>query len=278
MIDKSKNKSVDNSLTKDKWILSLDETHARVVVKCLKMFGQMAIGKFTVIDEIIPKKKPGVLQLNYRELLVLRNKFFPELNRFKSPDEIYSLSNNQAKKIIETEFLNPLKAIPSLKDSFLIYKKIIKKSPPMELLITENEGYTINNCLELYFRLAMGQFDFVLDSLVPIEKWLKLGIDRFKEYGYSDLRMRLFPELPGLNSYHGIHSNKIPKEAQIACEIYGVIRHRLSWDRVGNPPKRDWSTMMGCNFDEPSIISHYPLCKIRKVNTNTVNVTIQKRG
>ena len=258
-------KKVDNSLTKDRWILSLDETHSRVAVKCLKFFGQMAIGKFTVIDEIIPKKKPNVLPLNYRELLILRNKFFPELNRFKSPDEIYSLSNNQAKKIIETEFLNPLKAIPTLKDSFLIYKKIIKKTPPMELTITEPEGYIINNCLEFYFRLAMGQFGFVLENIIPIEKWLKLKVDRFFEAGYSDLRMRLFPELLSPNSYHGIHSNKIPKEAQIACEIYGVIRHRLSWDRIGNPPKRDWKTMMGVNFDEPMNISDYPFCKIRKI-------------
>ena len=264
-VDNSENKPVDNSLTKDRWILSLDETHSRVAVKCLKFFGQMAIGKFTVIDEIIPKKKPNVLTLNYRELLVLRNKFFPELNRFKSPDEIYSLSNNQAKKIIETEFLNPLNAVPALKDSFLIYKKIIKKTPPMEITITEHEGYVINNCLELYYRLAMGQFDFVLDGLVPIEKWLKLGIDRYSDYGYTDLRLRLFPELPGLNCYHGIHSNKIPKEAQIACDIYWVIRHRLSWDLVGNPPKRDWKTMMGVNFDEPMNISGYPFCKIRKI-------------
>ena len=267
----TKKKTVDNLLTKkpvihkDRWGLSIDVKHSQVIVKCLKFFGKMAIGKFTVIDEIIPKKKPNVLTLNYRELLVLRNKFFPELNRFKSPDEIYSLSNNQAKKIIETEFLNPLKAIPTLKDSFLIYKKIIKKTPPMELTITEDEGYIINNCLELYFRLAMGQFDFVLDSIIPIEKWLKLGIDRFSEIGYYNLRMRLFPELPGLNSYHGIHSNKIPKEAQIACDVYNVIRHRLSWDRIGNPPKRDWSTMGGRNFDEPMNISGYPFCKIRKI-------------
>ena len=288
----TKKKTVDNLLTKkpvihkDRWGLSIDVKHSQVIVKCLKFFGQMAIGKFTVINEIIPKKKPNILPLNYRELLILRNKFFPELNRFKSPfkrvakyrnsekfieiervNEIYSLSNNQAKKIIETEHLNPLKAIPALKDSFLIYKRIIKKTPPMELTITESEGYTINNCLELYYRLAMGQFDFVLDGLVPIEKWLKLGIDRYSDYGYTDLRLRLFPELPGLTCYHAIRSNKIPKEAQIACDIYQIIRHRLSWDRVGNPEKRDWSTMGGVNFDEPHNISDYPFCKIRKIGS-----------
>lgn len=54
----------------------------------------------------------------------------------------------------------------------------------------------------------------------------------------------------------GITSEQISDDARVMWDIHQVLRHRLSWDRAGNPETRDWSTMMGVNFDEPRRSSH----------------------
>jgi hypothetical protein len=51
--------------------------------------------------------------------------------------------------------------------------------------------------------------------------------------------------------------------------MYQVIRHRLSWDRavedgtIASPDApRDWSKMLGVNYDEPMRTGPEPLAKI----------------
>ena len=77
----------------------------------------------------------------------------------------------------------------------------------------------------------------------------------------------LFKDLPG-NSYLSICSNKVNKKAKVNIDMFDVIKYTLSWDEAKKDPekdKRDWSTMLGVNYDFPfHIYREIELLKINK--------------
>lgn len=70
------------------------------------------------------------------------------------------------------------------------------------------------------------------------------------------------------NHNHGITSPNIHDTNRIAFDIQQCIQHRLSWDKMGNPSKRDWATMGSYVYDEPDNFSSQPLPIITLQNEN----------
>jgi hypothetical protein len=100
--------------------------------------------------------------------------------------------------------------------------------------------------LELFARCSIGQFNDTLEPCrlrteVPAELILKLR-------EHTEAMERLWQVFRQGNPTRGV------SDGDVAWDINQVLRHRLSWDSVGNPPKRT-SEMFGVYFDEPTPIS-----------------------
>lgn len=65
----------------------------------------------------------------------------------------------------------------------------------------------------------------------------------------------------------GIGHEKVAKITKRSWELYQTLRHRLSWDRAGNPEKRDYAKMFGAHYDEPMNYTGEPLPVIRKMES-----------
>lgn len=109
----------------------------------------------------------------------------------------------------------------------------------------------LQKALELWARLSMGQFDEALTPFryrnLPNENYFKEILNHL-ESKFSEKRIE------------GEHRD-------LSWEMYQTIRHRLSWDKAGNPPERDWKTMLTVNYDEPLKITQIPLLTIEKIST-----------
>ena len=99
----------------------------------------------------------------------------------------------------------------------------------IELEISKKQFNVINDALELYCRLLLGQFD-KLDYLFEYMPGY-LEKDRKKAEGLlSELKKIYFPELVG-NSSYGIGNEKANDGANIAYELYKTMtfkNHMLS--------------------------------------------------
>lgn len=140
----------------------------------------------------------------------------------------------------------------------------IDTNPLMYRLECSGEALrVIQDALELWARCSIGQFKEALEPCQPHRKEFPITL-------YGELRqlaetMEKFwtsrvPVVPsGIRNSKGDH----------AWEIHQTIRHRLSWDRVGNPPKRIWQgddAMWGVNYDEPMSITGKPFIKVEQVH------------
>jgi len=125
---------------------------------------------------------------------------------------------------------------------------------------TGEQARIIQDSLELRARLSIGQFKEALEpaciyaSQYPVEfvRELRELAERMENLWRSR------SDLPtGIRAAKGDH----------AWEIHQTIRHRLSWDSVGNPPTRIWTgenSMQGVNFDEPMSITGKSFITIKK--------------
>jgi len=124
--------------------------------------------------------------------------------------------------------------------------------------------YRAVQSLDMYSRMGMGQL-WVIESELRVSGFFG-GKKRSPKYeDVTQLVNRLTSVLYGFpypNMAYGIHGREVPTECKLAYDIQQVVRHRLAWDSVGNPPARDWSKMMGCSFDNPTNISGLPLITI----------------
>ena len=125
------------------------------------------------------------------------------------------------------------------------------------LEIEEDQANAMMTALEVYSRLCCGQLH-ILDSIAITDEMPRR--DQIEPV-LKDLKSLLFPKLVS-NSFYGIHGKDTPELAKIAWDIYQVIRHRLSWYKVGDPAERDWSKMRGVNYDEPFSAAKIKLPKI----------------
>jgi hypothetical protein len=118
-----------------------------------------------------------------------------------------------------------------------------------KLTINEAQANTIKTACELLARVHMGQLAFVAEVSLP---WVAGTTEAYLEL--KDALQNLEPLATGLNknSFHGIHSSKLPEQASIAWDLHQVIRHRVSHDRADmeNTPK-DFQHRMTVDYDTP---------------------------
>lgn len=116
-----------------------------------------------------------------------------------------------------------------------------------KLEISEKQAYLLQEATELYARIMMAQFDHIAYTL---QINLNLPTDAYHQ---------LSDEMKKLEHLVSDHTQRKRTEtANIAWDLYQVIRHRVSWDR--NPEGG-----ITVNFHEPFRCAQEELAKIEKV-------------
>ena len=133
----------------------------------------------------------------------------------------------------------------------------------------------VEEALEVYFRLGMGQIRDAMEQLPQGERpreWTEW------HDSIRDIRAILGPHM-GLSASEGhsfgIRSQFVSPRHKTAHDIYIAMRYRRSWDdaykrgviKPGEP--RKFSEMMGVNYDEPHPIELSELPKVEIVEGKT---------
>ena len=103
----------------------------------------------------------------------------------------------------------------------------------------------------------MGQFGELADFFDVPERDYTGSIPLYarRETCERVLKAILMPELGSPRAYYSITAQIVPKSAQYAWELYQTLRCVNAWHNAGNPAQRDWSTMLGVQYDAPMAIS-----------------------
>lgn len=134
-------------------------------------------------------------------------------------------------------------------------KRKPKSSPESyTITVTTEQAAVLSDACELLSRIRIGQIWAALDRLpMPEGQWSV-------PHDVRDAVESLLSPVVGFNmrnSSLGIRNERVGPSGKIAFYLHQMIRHRLSWDqavadgtiKVGE--RRDFSKMMGVNFDEP---------------------------
>lgn len=131
------------------------------------------------------------------------------------------------------------------------------------LTVTEEQLRAIRDACEIKARLHLGQ----LDGLRCLyDKDGKSVVD----IGTITAIERLTKPLQGLQANSSWGVGKF-HDADLLWEISSTLRHRLAWDRAYQAGKikpgepRNWSEMLGVQYDEPMKYTDEPLPKVEKI-------------
>ena len=139
-------------------------------------------------------------------------------------------------------------------------KKVPKPEVVCTLKLSQAQASVIEQAMELYCRLHLGQFWIIQEVVFP------------KQYGWEkrdavqDACRKIFmPELPDKNSNYGIGSSAVDESARTAWSIQRTLRYCRSWASHGKHPRdgRNWNEQMGVNYDEPNMPAYSeapPVC------------------
>ena len=137
--------------------------------------------------------------------------------------------------------------------------------------LTERQLSTLSVAAEVIARLGTGQWRSAFD-------WLPLR----SEVNYSDynddldaigkiLSKYTHNNVNGWGSSLGINHDSTPSISKVAWDLHQAFRHELSWDYAieegyveSKKSPRNWSEMMGVNYDEPYMTSEEPLAIVEK--------------
>lgn len=129
-----------------------------------------------------------------------------------------------------------------------------------QIEVDDKQLEIINNALDMYTRMLLGQVHIALEAIPDLTYKDREVIHHFaRQYILSEM----YP-----NQSPGIASKEANKNAQIAWDIYQVLRQSYYWEKAGKDPKkdtRDWSTMNQVFYDDPLKTSDHPLCTISKI-------------
>jgi hypothetical protein len=124
-----------------------------------------------------------------------------------------------------------------------------------QLTLTEAQLLTVQNALDMYFRVGMGQLQEVTEHLIPpgkpTDEWCY--IRDTVEGLFRIAKVTAMPELHP-NAYYGIAAPEICDSNRVASDIHKVIRHHRAWERE---PQGSWTV----DFDAPELrkLSEEPL-------------------
>ena len=135
-----------------------------------------------------------------------------------------------------------------------------------QLKVSEEQAQVIADALELYARVGMGQLAHITehpDIRSRIFKNTEISLEILR--GVFEMVKQTVFNLP-VNCYHSLGCPEISDKNRVAYDLVQVIRHRLAWDRAGNPPERDYRTMYGVIYDTPMHFAKEPLSKIDRLD------------
>ena len=113
-----------------------------------------------------------------------------------------------------------------------------------QLKITEKQAEALKEACEFISRIRVGQFGEIHGVCFP-EVYRTPEVEQV----LADLDL-IFP------------SQGKTEKADIAWDLYQVIRHRLTWDKDPDGKDRSWRV----DYDEPLQMSPEPLAKIKKID------------
>lgn len=118
------------------------------------------------------------------------------------------------------------------------------------LTLTEKQAQVIQQALEVFSRLGIGQVRMALEAL-PLKK------DQMFSREDENAILSIIERYVEMNRSMG--NQKTSESSKAAWDLYQVMRHRLSHDHAD---KMGWTDRSGCNYDEPFKTSVEPLAKI----------------
>lgn len=138
----------------------------------------------------------------------------------------------------------------------------------MKITVTPTQASIIKDALDIYLRLGIGQFRPALEKL-PQKKL-------FDPTWHEDLMLigkilskHMIDNIDGWQRHLSISNEDVDLAAKIACEMYQVIRHHLSWNAAVNDgivnsmdDGRDWDKMVSNAYDKPYRITTEPMAEI----------------
>lgn len=129
--------------------------------------------------------------------------------------------------------------------------------------LNKRQVETIMAAMEIYARLGIGQWRDAVDAL-PLKPDYDTWHDDLDAIG-AILARHTKRSVNGWQSSLGISSADVAENAQIAWDVYQVIRKKLSWQRAvlegvvesENSP-RNWGKMMSVVYDDLFQVSNEP--------------------
>lgn len=126
------------------------------------------------------------------------------------------------------------------------------------LELNEEQMQTVQKALDLYARLAIGQWNMIGEAFLDIEDDCCAEKKKRLDAGMAKLRKIIFPDLPeDMGASYGVRA--VPKACD-AWEIYTVLRHCQAWARN---PEGGWTV----DYDKPMSFSGKPLAKCTAVKS-----------
>lgn len=137
--------------------------------------------------------------------------------------------------------------------------------------LTEEQLKVIEQATEFFARIQGGQIREVFDHL-PLRKDMDWG--RYHEI--QDEITKMMPDIlkdgiDGWSSSFGVGNTCLPKAHDIAWDIYSTFRYYRSWQYAIDQnwvedfdSPRDWTKMMGVNYDNPFHWSQEPLPTVQR--------------
>lgn len=144
-------------------------------------------------------------------------------------------------------------------------KKSLIQNRTYSLKLNERQLGVLQNALELFSRIGMGQFSQVkwtlLMSSSNAEHKMSVEQSNLLEDMLTQAQICYTPERhPG--AYWSISSKEIGDCFRVAWDIQQVVRHRLSWDRLKREKGPNAKRGITVDFDEPIKYGAEPLPEI----------------
>lgn len=114
--------------------------------------------------------------------------------------------------------------------------------------LDESAVELLMKALDLYARIGIGQIEGLLDH-PEVQKALLTTDALEARYAASRLKEVVFGFTTAAS--RSIASPSVMDDTKRAFDIFCVLRHRMAWDKAGNPPKRT-SAMIFVDFDKPA--------------------------
>jgi hypothetical protein len=136
-------------------------------------------------------------------------------------------------------------------------KKAEEPKKKYRLIVDETQAQVIQQALDLYSRIGIGQLEEVANHLRFYDHTSLNAPDHYErlELGKKtmDLAKEIIFKLPP-NASFGIYSDKVPDRYRVSWDIMRVIRHQFYNDRKAENPEED--RMGGVDsypVDDPSV-------------------------